>query len=186
MSIMGIDINTYTIDFYILDTNDPKTIILLDKSNYLFPPEKPRLFITPPGFTGDIDVEYLGQKNTIIEINSDSIGLTETCNYKQPFSDLEDGVWQIKMAVCPYEELYNKKCYLKTTQIDCRIEDILLKFDNCECVDDKDFKNRIIEIDILIRSARAEVNRCNVEGATTKFKKAVKLVNSLEKSVNCK
>lgn len=183
---MQIDINVYKIDFYILDINDPKSIVLLDRSNYLFTPEKPRLFITPPGYTGDIEVEYPGISNTLIELNSDSIGITETCDHTSPFVDLDDGVWQIKMAVCPYEELYAKKCYLKTTQLDCRIEDILLRFDNCGCIDNQKFKNTIIDIDILLKSAKAEVNICNIKSATDKYKQAVKLVNSLEKTLNCK
>lgn len=182
----GIDLNVYTIDFYILDTNDPTSILLLDRSNYIFPPEKPMLFITPPGYTGDINVEYPGVKNTIIELTSDSMGLTDSCDYNDPLANLDDGVWQIKMGACPYEEMYNKKCYLRTTKLDCRIQDLLLRFDDCGCIKDKDFKEDIINIDILLQSARAEVNICNVAQATKKYQKAVTLVDKLEKKLNCK
>ncbi len=182
----GIDFNIYKLDFFILDNNDPKTILLLDRSNYIFPPENPRLFITPPGLTGEIIVEYEGVKNSLIEINSEVLGFTENCSTDSEYANLEDGVYQIKMATCPYEELYVKKCYLKTTLLDCRIEELLLKYDDCGCVKDDLFKNTIIDIDILLKSARAEVNICNVEKATLKFRKAIKMVDFLDKQLNCK
>lgn len=184
--MLGKDINTYSLDFYILDTNDPKSILLLDRSNYLFEPENPKLFIVPPGYTGEINIEYPGIKNSIIEINSDSIGLTENCNINEEFANLPDGVWQITMSVCPYEELYNKKCYLKTTQIECKLQDILLRFDDCGCLPDKEFKNLIVDIDILLQSAKAEVSICNIENATKKYNQALKLLNQIEKKLNCK
>lgn len=182
----ALDFNTYSIDFYILDINDPKNILILDRSNYLFEPEKPRLFITPPGFTGDLEIEYPAFKNSVFEINSDSIGLTEKCDTENSFADLPDGVWQITMAVCPYEELFSKKCYLRTTMLECKLTDLLLRFDDCGCTDVESFKKDIINIDILLLSAKAEVSICNVEKATSKYKQALKLINNLETKLNCR
>lgn len=181
-----LDINTYNIDFSVLDTNDPKSFYLLDKSSYIVTPDKPRIFITPPGLTGNIAFDYPGVKNTIIEINSDILGTTDNCDVTGELLDLEDGVWQITMAVCPYEELYTRKCYLRTTKLECRLNDLLIRHDNCGCLDETEFKKTILDIDFLILSAKASASICDEHKATMKYRKANDLVGILEKRLNCK
>lgn len=181
MPLIGID--TYKILFSIVETNNPKTLVLLDQSNYLSVAEKPLLFVTLPGYTGHIELSYA--PSTIITLNSDVLQLTENTDYEE-LADLPDGVYQIKMAVCPYDELYNKQCYLKTTNLDCRLQNILLTYDNCECIDQKDLKDKMLDIFILIQSAKAEVNLCNVSKAVSKYKTAVLKIEYLEKKLNCK
>lgn len=178
-----LEVQTYNIDFAILETNDPKKLVLVDQSNYLDAAEKPMLFITPPGFTGHLEVPY--KPNTLIVLNSDKIGLTEACNYDY-LADLPDGVWQITMAVCPYKELFAKKCYLKTTQLEAQYRDLLLKLDaGSPCMEDKKLKEQIIDTDILIQSAKAEIAFCNIEKATAKYKTALSKIQNINKNLKC-
>lgn len=180
MPLLGID--SYKIDFAVLESNNPKTLIILDQSYYLEDIEKPLLQITPPGFTGRIELEYT--PNSIIVLNSDSLGLTEDCDYED-LADLPDGVYVIRMAVCPYDELYAKRCYLKTTRLDCMYENLLLTVDVDCMFDSQKTKNDIVDIDILIRSAKAEANRCNIEAATAKYRAAFKKLEKINKKLNC-
>lgn len=180
MPLIGID--TYKIDFNILETNNPKILAILDLSNYLEIPQKQRLFVTLPGFTGHVEVPY--KTNTITVLNSDNLKLTEECDYEE-LADLPDGVYQIRMAVCPYDELYTKKCWLKTTAFDCRFQNILLNYDDCNSTDKKYIEESIMKIDILIQSAKAEISRCNIERAISKYQSALKKLESLEKKLNC-
>lgn len=180
MPLIGID--TYKIDFAILENNNPKTIVLLDQSNYLSVPEKPLLFITPPGYTGHIELVY--NPDSIIVLNSDSLGFTDQTDYDD-LADLPDGVYQIRMGVCPYDELYSKKCYLKTTKLDCKFQNLLLTYDNCDCMDERELKNQIVDLDILVQSAKAEINICNIEKGISKYKSAMKKLENLEKKLNC-
>jgi hypothetical protein len=180
-----IDIQSYKIDFVVLDTNDPKKLILIDQSKYLDAPEKPKLFITPPGFVGHLEIPY--KPNTLIILDSDSIGLTEACDYDDILVNLPDGVYQITMGICPYNELFSKKAYLKTTQLEADYNELLLNTDvSSPCIEDKKLKEQIIELDILIQSAKAEVIRGNIEKATNKYKVAANKISSLNKKLNCK
>ena len=103
------------------------------------------------------------------------------------------GILGISAKICDVLRITRRSCVFlgmqasgKTTLLDCRIEELLLKYDDCGCVKDDLFKNTIIDIDILLKSARAEVNICNVEKATLKFRKAIKMVDFLDKQLNCK
>ncbi len=179
-----IGINTYTIDFDILESNNPKKLVLLDQSNYLTYPKKPLLDVYLPGFTGYVEIPYT--PNTIITLDSDSLQLTEECDYDNK-ADLPDGIYQIVMKVCPYDELFKKQCYLKTTQFECQFEKLLLDLDTSYyCIDVTKLKEAIIDLEILIKSAKAEVRRCNLNKGLDKYKAAVKKLNTLNKKLNCK
>lgn len=180
----AIDIQTYNLDFLFLTNNDPKSIAILDQSTYLSEPQLPLLQVIPPGFTGALQVPYAPQTITIL--NSDNLTLTDVTECGE-LADLPDGVWQITMMVCPYDELYVKKCYLKTTQFDNIYYNILLNYDDCSpFLEKSEYEKRIIEVDILIQSAHAEARCFNVDKATMKYQKALSILNSINKKLNCK
>lgn len=181
MPVLGFD--TYTIDFAILEDNDPKTITLFDKSTYIGTPELPLVQVTMPGFTGHVNFAYI--PSTVISITSDSLNLTYNSSLGAT-ADLPDGVYQIALKNCPYDEFFLNKCYLKTSQFNRSFECFLRSMDNCSCCkDDQKIKEEIIDIEILILSAKAEVSICNIGGATTKFNAAVKKLTNLNKKLNC-
>lgn len=192
MPLIGID--TYIIDFAILETNDAKSITLMDKSHYLTTPEKPMIAVTLPGYTGYIEFPYTPYTpitpftpNTVIVINSDTLSLTDGLNYESCLRDLPDGVYQITMKVCPYNELFKKQCYLKTTVFDNQFAEMLLNIDiNCGCLDENILRDQLLDIDILIQSAKAETRICNVEKATDKYRMALAKLNSLITKLKCK
>lgn len=173
-----LDINTYRIDFLALSSNDTKTIVLVDTSNYLSFPEKPLLDIVPPGYTGFIQVPYV--PNSVIVLNSDTLKLTEQCEYNE-LPDLPDGVYQITMKVCPYDQLYTKKCFIRTSLLESQFQNLLLGITD----DSIKIKKEIIDIDVLIMSAKAEANVCNIEAATEKYNIAFRKINNLLKLINC-
>lgn len=180
MAILTID--TYKLDFLILDSNDSKSIVILDRSHYLDVPEKPLLEITLPGFTGHVELTY--NVNGITVLDSDALCLTQACDYSG-LADLPDGIYQIKMKVCPYDTLFVKKCYLKTQVLENVYADALLSLDDV-CSDDlPKLKELIIDIDILIKGAKAETAYCNVEKAINKYIAAFKLLEKLNKKINC-
>lgn len=180
----SIDIQTYKLDLIFLKNNDPKSIAILDQSTYLSDPQLPLLQVIPPGFTGALQVPYA--PNTITILNSDNLTLTDVTECGD-LMDLPDGVWQITQMVCPYDELYTKKCYLKTTQFDNAFSNALLNYrEDLSFIDKNEYEKSIIEADILIQSAQAETYFCNIDKATQKYKKALSIVNNLNKKINCK
>lgn len=173
----------YNIDFYIVESNDPKTIVILDRSNYLDQPEKPLLQVTLPGFTGFKHIEYIPQSINVL--NSDSLDLTSPCEYDCT-APLPDGIYQITMMICPYDQLYKKVCYLKTTKFYESYQNLLLNFDIADKFHNQDqLKKDIVDIFILMESAKAEVNRCNVERGMKKYQAATRKLLSVNKILNC-
>ena len=164
----------YKIDFAVLDTTDIRYITLIDRSTYLDKPENPLLFITPPGFTGHVEIPY--RPNTIIEIDGEDLELPEI---------LLDGVYQIKMGVCPYEELNKKVCYLRHTQLDNRIRNLLLEYKGCGCISERKFKEGLMDAYLLIASAEASASICDSDKASDKYRMASKIISNLEKKLNC-
>ena len=178
-----IDIQSYNIDFSVLDDNNPETLIILDKSTYLDIPEKPLLDITLPGYTGYLEVPYTPNKISLY--NSDSLGLT-TPSEGDCIAQLPDGVYQINMKICPYDQFFTNRCYLKSSQFNISYQILLLTFDQITtCYNQQDLKYAIIDLDILIQSAKAEADRCNVERATYKYNAAVSKLASINRKLNC-
>jgi hypothetical protein len=179
-----LDILEYKIDFIFLESNDPKLLILLDRSRYLTNPEKPRLQITLPGFTGYIETDY--NINGITVIDSDKLKLTESCEYNS-LIDLPDGIYKIKQMVCPTDELFIFKCYLKTQQLEFLYSQLLLSIDNYNIdINSNKILSELVIIDILIKSARAEAAYCNSYEATNKYNLASEKINKLTKLINNK
>lgn len=178
-----INITSYNIDFSILEDNNPNTLIILDKSTYLDTPEKPLLDIVLPGYTGYLEVPY--KPGTISLYNSDSLTLTEPCD-DGSVAPLPDGVYQVTMKICPYDTFFATKCYLKTSSFNALYEELLLNYpNNSSCFDQKQLKNEIMDIDILIQSAKAEANRCNVQRASSKYQAASDRLAFVTQQLNC-
>lgn len=178
-----LDISSYIIDFLILESNDPKTIVILDRSVYLQNPEKPELIITLPGYTGHITVPYNVENITVLD--SDSLKLTEPCEY-DVLSDLPDGVWHIRQQICPSDEMFTSKCYLKSTSLEEMFNLLLLSIDQrCFACMDKDVLNKsIMEIEILIKCAKLETSRCNSQQGIEKYNAAFKKLQKLKRLLN--
>lgn len=178
-----LDIETYKIDFLILESNDPKVIVLLDRSVYLDNPEKPLLEVTLPGFTGYIEVPY--NINGITVLDSDVLKITESCDYDY-LADLPDGVWHIRQKVCPVDELFESKCYLKTQRLQEEFNALLLTIsESCyDGVDKTEVNNDIIDIEILIKVAKLEAGRCNAQTAIAKYNAANRKITRLFNKIN--
>jgi hypothetical protein len=176
--------NSYNIDFFVIDGNDTKSIIILDNSTYLDPPDKPLLEIILPGFTGYVSIPYRPNNYTIL--NSDSLDLTASCDYTE-LIDIPDGIYQIKMKICPYEELHNKKCYLKTSSFYKKFQEVLLTADLYEdTYEGSALKNSVVDVDLLMQSALASVQKCDLDNGIRLYTTANKKLNQIVNKLNCK
>lgn len=181
MSFLGLDI--YEIDFFILDNNNPKTLVIFDQSHYLDNPEKPIYSIKLPGYNTYVTLPYV--INQINVLNSNLLGLTHAFCHDD-LSDLPDGVYEIIQSVCPYDTLFKKQFYLKTTKLSCKYDKLLLDLDlHCKCVSKKELESELISIDILIQSAKAEVSVGNVEKGQEKYLCASEKIDLLNKKLKC-
>lgn len=175
---------TYCINFLILESDDPTTIVIQDISSYIGVPEQPLIDVVLPGFTGYVSNSYNPGGLKVLDALSLDLICEDTCSGQVL---LPDGVYQITMKVCPYEELFKSKCFLKTSIFNRDMSSFLLKIDRAlQCYDVDKLTNELLEIDLLIESAKAEAKICNVEVATHKYQHAVKKLSKLIDKVNCK
>lgn len=100
--------NTTKINFHIYDTDN--SIVILDISSYNTDVvvTEAKLEVTPPNFNTCTPIDYI--PNTIINITSLSLGWPES-------NILTDGVWKLKMSVCPNDKLFKTENHLRTKNI---------------------------------------------------------------------
>lgn len=168
MPILGI--HKTDLDFSVIETMDPKTIVIIDKSTYMDKkPQKPKLEILAPGYTQAKIVSYNPYKTTVV--NARQLNLTCGNSVNMP-----DGIYVIKMSICPNEHVYLEKTFLKTDLLEYAIDSKLLETLSCKDLTDK-FKRDMETIFILLKSAKAHGANGNINEATKLYSKIEKLVN---------
>lgn len=181
--LFGIQKNN--IDFEILDTGNSKTLVFLDSSEYYKEPETPLLEITLPGFTKYFLANINARK--INTFNSNTIGMTETFNSHE-LVDLPDGVWTFVYKICPYDEVFIQKYYLRTVCLDNKISEIFeyIRLSDCDVERDSKLKQDIVDMLLAIESGKANACKDNVKKATELYQIAnsiaTKLLNKLSES----
>lgn len=101
--------NITTINNYILDVMDYKSIVVMDLSDYNedITPTNNYIEVWPPNFTNPTKFEYDPLTNTIV--NSASLGWTAT----NCLANLQDGLWTFRQSTCPNDQIYLVKYHLR-------------------------------------------------------------------------
>jgi hypothetical protein len=177
----------HILDFEIIPTGNPKTLVFIDSSNYFREPEKPLLEVTLPGYNKYFLVNVTARK--VNTFNSNTIGLTELLN-NEHLVNLPDGVYTFKYKICPYDETYIVKKNFRTTLIDQELNDLYLQIENSDCstVADRVLEYQLVEIHCLIEGAKGVVNK-DEKKANSFYKTAQTLINGLKEGIcnkNCK
>lgn len=171
------------IDFQVYDSGDPKVLIVLDTSNWSLIYDKPSIIeIITPGFNDPIILNY-GKKEVNI-FTSASLGLNcSNCN--DEYIDLPDGVYEITVKGSP-DKFNKKRLYLKTTTIQSKLDDILIKFySECkECSEKNDDISKILRYKNLIEVAEAFIRKgmkCEAQEILNKVQLFLKKFNNCRK-----
>lgn len=165
------------LDFEILETNNPKTIVFMDSSNYFTNPTTPVLQLQRPGHNDLITVNVdFGKVNTF---NSHTLGITDILRGDDTVV-LEDGVWKAIYRICPYNELYVTKHFVRFEYLNECLFKIYENLDT-ECCEDKynSVKKQLMDIYILMESAKGNAYLNKVDKATKDFTLASKKINKL-------
>jgi hypothetical protein len=177
----------HTLDFEIIPTGNPKTIVFIDSSDYFREPEKPLLEITLPGYNKYFLLNIVARK--VNTFNSNTIGLTTLLNGGE-LIDLPDGIYTYKYKICPYDELYIIKKVFRTTLIDQQLGELYLQIADTDCsvVEDRVKFYQLVEIHSLIEGAKAVVEK-DEKKANSFYSTAQKLIDELKEGIcnkNCK
>lgn len=162
------------LNFFILDTDDTKTLIFVDTSDYMQNPENPLLEVAMPGMNKYTLVNIVARK--INSLSSNSLNITPQVLNECDLLDLPDGVWTFKYKICPYEYINISKVYLRTVNLMKKLNSIVKDIDDTS---DEDSKSEILDIFILMQSARASAELGHIQKASDKYNIANEKVDSL-------
>lgn len=165
------------LDFEIIPTGNPKTLVFIDSSNYFSEPEKPLLEVTLPGYSKYFLLNVVARK--VNTFNSNTIGLTSLLN-GDVLVDLPDGIYSFRYKICPYDKAFIDKKFFRTTLIEFKLADLYdqLEKEDCTRKEDKELQQQLAEIVVLIEGAKALANK-NEKKATKFYQLADSLISSL-------
>lgn len=171
-------IHQQVLDFEILRTGNPKTIVFMDSSDYFENPDKPLLQITPPGYSRYLVVNINARH--ITAINSLMLGISQIMETSNAVN-LPDGVWKFRYAICPYDKLFIQKFHLRTVDIRAKLNQITdyLDFSDCDIKEDQKIKNEYVDILLLLSYGEARADLGFPEQASDAYNKANKKVIKL-------
>lgn len=175
---MSFGIRKHNLDFEILDTGNPKTLVFLDSSDYYTEPERPLIEVTLPGHSRYFLLNAAAKK--VNTYNSNTIGLTEILNSFE-LVNLPDGVWKFKFKVCPYDKVYIQKHHLRTVELEERLGKVYeyLTLSDCDVERDVKLNNTLIDVLLAIESGKANAKKGNTKKASDLYQFASTSVNSL-------
>lgn len=171
-------LHRHTLDFDIIQGNNIRTFFLVDESNYMEPPENPVYEIIVPGFSNSVRINYI--PNQALVLNSSLLGLSAYSGTDIQLFDLPDGIYSITQQIDPADILYRSREYLRTNQLERKYDRLLVRLafsGNRE----RQLVNYIIQLDILLQSAKAEARLCNSNKAINKYRLADQLADKLLK-----
>lgn len=179
---MNKGLHKHNIDFEIVNLGNSKIIVFLDCSEYFKQPDSPILDILVPGYheVFSVPIEF-SLPNTF---NSNTIGLTSKLNCDEP-TILPDGIYKYTYKVQPYDGLYKTKYFLRTEILDGLLEKVYSEVEcSTQIVDNPNLKREIVDIHILLESAKANAKYSNIDKAQKDYRLALKKVEKLSKNIN--
>ena len=176
------------LDFEILETGNLNTLVFVDSSQYINPPESPLLEIYLPGMDKYLLANVISsQVNTF---NSNTLGYNAALGLSE-LQDLPDGIWTLRYKVCPYMANVVEKQIMRVTLLKQKLKVLYneIAIGDCHCPTERDayVQRTLTQINILIRSSVA-VADINPTKAQNDYRTANDLVDDLTKRFckNCR
>jgi hypothetical protein len=167
-----------TLNIEFIPTFDSRVMLISDASVWLhLQGEQTFLDITTPGRTGFITIPFT--KDKITSLNSNNLDIT-CADDESGLISLPDGVYTIVLKVCDGEKFSATFYYLRTVQLEIRLDNILIKNTIDNCSDNKNCLDLYFNIRILIDSAHAHTRRGNIKEASYRYNRALDMVEDLE------
>lgn len=164
-----------------IETQDCKTLAILDTSFYPVVPVSPTLLITVPGFNA---VQFPFTINQVNIFNSYSLGLSSV-NTVEGLLDLPDGLYTLHYSIAPNDQLFVEKYHLQTCKLEYQFAQHFAKTVNL-CDTDSKLLKQLYRIEVLMEGAKANALVCNPEKAVSLYKKAKELLDRINSNCcNC-
>lgn len=177
-------IDKIEVDFLIITDHDPKLIVVGDISNWYNAENQPAtICITPPGGTKSINNTFMKHKLNIF--NSVNLGLDclVECS-DQDKNDLQDGIYTITVK-SGFIGVDKTRYLLKTDRFKLELDKVYIKAGLEYDKNDAKFREDLLEIEFLLRTAEAWTRQGNLTKASRDFAEAQKLLIKYTDCKNC-
>lgn len=177
------------IDFDVIQST-VQTLWIGDSSQWLHLENLPaQVLIALPGSKKSLVFSF--KKNSINSFNSHNLGITclqANCN-DEVYGDLPDGIYTICLKSGIVDTNNNSfettKYYLKTDRTELELSKVIVKHGFEYSKNDKDFRNKIYDIDWLIKVAKAHAKLGDFVKADRFFQQARELLRTLSDCKDC-
>jgi hypothetical protein len=159
--------------FEVLTTNNCRTLAIADVSTYDDEVSGATLQVRLPD--RETVRELLYNTNGITVLNSNSLGYTRVTDLDE-LSDLPDGVYTIKISVCPYEINWFERDVYRICKLQCKYFKALLTLDMSKC--DSCFSKEKVE---KLNTARVYMEGVVANTENGDINKATELYNVADK-----
>lgn len=175
---MPLGIKRNELDIDILETNNELSLVIVDSSTYIEPPDRPLLEVYLPGYSKYLLVTFI--PNQVNTFNSNTLGLSRALSINH-ITILPDGVWKFRYKICPYDYVYVDKIIIRTTDIEKKLDQAYNSLDLSNHCTDKTttyILDQLTRVRILLRAAKAVVEK-NEKVATDYYRLADRLLNQV-------
>jgi len=168
------------LSFNILETNECKTLGILDTSSYRTPNDVSGLVlqILPPNGLDLVETNY--NQSTVTIINSNTLKITKVADPKY-LQELPDGLYTAKISICPYETNWTEKKWYRVCQLQCKFSKAFLKakINECSSCLDLNISKKLESAWEYIIGVETNVTACNFPEAARCYEKANKIIDKI-------
>lgn len=168
------------IDFQVIETQDPRRILVADTSEWLhLDKEQSSIEVTVPKRNPKM---LPFKKFAINGLTSVNLGLG--CGKEGEFLDLPDGIYKITVLGCP-DKFQKTRYYLQSDIAQSKLDKLFTMVDyDCKNVD-KERRDKLLTLDYLLQTAKAATRKGNLPLAEDFFECALDSLDSYLKCDNC-
>jgi hypothetical protein len=166
------------IDFIVIPTLDPTSLIIGDTSNWGVAENQPAyLTITLPGSNEGVNVSFV--KHQLNILNTSNLGMSDVGEYL----DLDDGIYEICLQ-SSYVDLLKKRYFLKDDVLRIEIDKLYIQA-GINYNPDSPLQKDLQRIEFLLRSSEAFIKEGDTTRAMRGYNEAQRLVNNYKQCKDC-
>lgn len=178
------DIGNIRIDFQVIESGDPKFLLVGDFSSWKVIEDLPaNLEVIPPGSHNT--VSNLFQKNKINALNSLNLGLSQHQDCEDNYLPLPDGIYELCLRGGANGQRMRKRYYLKKDQFQLDFDKMKLKLGIEYDIRDKDYRRLLSDIMIYSDAASSATRDGDIKKAKMFFDIATELLKKYKDCKDC-
>lgn len=177
-------IGNIELNFQVLDSGDPKMLLIADYSSWKVIKELPAFIeITLPGRRKPVISTF--SKERINGFNSLSLEVSCHVDCEENFVDLPDGIYEICLRGGKDGERKFHRYYLKKDKFQQELDKAWVKLGLEYSIFDKDLRNALLVIEGLIKAASAATRQGKIPQANDFFKLAQSRIEAYKECKDC-